>query len=80
MWPSAPASTNERPDTIELHAFAGAARTSFLQEDDGLTLGGPTRRTWFELDGETLRARSEGEFPGSRFAVVAHGGRVELIA
>jgi alpha-glucosidase len=80
MWPSAPASTNERPDTIELHAFAGAAGTSFLQEDDGLTLAGPTRRTWLDLDGETLRARSEGEFPGSRFAVVAHGGRVELIA
>jgi alpha-glucosidase len=79
MWPSAPPSTAERPDTIELHAFAGTG-TSFLQEDDGLTLDGPVRRTRFELDGTTLRATSEGDYPGSRFVVVAHGGDVELVA
>ena len=48
MWPSAPASTDERPDVIELHVFdASDAEThvSFLQEDDGLTLDGPARRT-----------------------------------
>jgi alpha-glucosidase len=78
MWPSAPASTNERPDVIELHAFAGEG-TSFLQEDDGLTLDGPTRRTRFELANGKLRAVSEGDFPGSRFEVVAHGGDVQRV-
>src|SRR4051794_26063722 len=60
MWPSAPASTDERPDVIELHAFVasdGGAHTSFLQEDDGLTLAGPVRRTRFELSGGSLLAR-----------------------
>jgi hypothetical protein len=36
------------------------------------------RRTRLELTGSTLRARSEGDFPGARFEVVAHGGDVEL--
>ncbi|WP_053227688.1 glycoside hydrolase family 31 protein [Solirubrobacter soli] len=78
-WPSAPPSTAERPDTIELHAFAGGDGTSFLQEDDGLTLEGPVRRTSLTLSGSTLRAVSEGDFPGSRFVVVGHGGDVQLV-
>jgi alpha-glucosidase len=73
MWPSAPPSTDERPDTIELHLFPasdGETHVSFLQEDDGLTLDGPTRRTRLELTGSTLRTTSEGAFAGARFTVV----------
>jgi alpha-glucosidase len=80
MWPSAPASTNDRPDTIELHVFVAGEETfaSFMQEDDGLTLNGPVKRTRFELTGGMLRARSEGDFAGARFEVVAHGGEVHF--
>ncbi len=73
MWPAAPASTDERPDVIELHVF-GASDTethvSFLQEDDGLTLEGPVRRTRLELTGSELSVTSEGDFPGARFEIV----------
>jgi hypothetical protein len=57
--------------------------TSFLQEDDGLTVGGPVRRTRFELTRNgadvTVRARSEGDYtPHARFELVAHGGDVQF--
>jgi alpha-glucosidase len=81
MWPSAPASTDERPDVIELHVFVPQAEgvfTSFLQEDDGLTLDGPVRRTRFEVTGSTVRASSDGDYAGARLEVVAHGGAVQL--
>ena len=81
MWPSAPASTDERPDTIELHVFVPEAEgvfTSFLQEDDGLTLDGPVRRTRFEVTGSIVRAGSDGDYAGARLEVVAHGGAVQL--
>jgi alpha-glucosidase len=78
MWPSAPPSTASRPDVIELHAFVPGSGTSTLVEDDGLTVGGPVRRTRLELSATTVRAVSEGDFAGARFEVVGHGGEVEL--
>jgi hypothetical protein len=41
-------------------------------------LNGPVKRTRFELTGGMLRARSEGDFAGARFEVVAHGGEVHF--
>ncbi|HEY6889906.1 MAG TPA: TIM-barrel domain-containing protein [Solirubrobacter sp.] len=82
MWRDAPPSTDARPDVIELHAFVPATDgtwTSFLQEDDGLTVGGPVRRTRFTLTREALHAESEGDYaPHARFELVAHGGEIQF--
>ena len=67
-------------DAIELHVFVPGRgqSTSFLQEDDGLTLDGAVRRTRFEVTGSIVRAGSDGDYAGARLEVVAHGGAVQL--
>jgi alpha-glucosidase len=88
MWPEAPASTaGHHPRAIELHLFvpdADGTRTSFLQEDDGLTfaaLDGACYRTTFEVTRRgrrvTVRADVDGdgypEFAREAFELVVHG-------
>ncbi|MFC4555245.1 TIM-barrel domain-containing protein [Georgenia faecalis] len=88
MWSEAPPTTaGYRPDVVELHLFvpgADGTRTSFLQEDDGLTFAaadGARYRTELEVTraGGRVRldARVDGdgfaEFAREAFRVVLHG-------
>jgi alpha-glucosidase len=85
MWPEAPPSTaGHHPSMIELHLFVPVAEgsyTSFLQEDDGLTVSGGFLRTTFEVTRTgsmiEVRAAVEGdgypEFARTAFELIVHG-------
>ncbi|MEE6295146.1 TIM-barrel domain-containing protein [Georgenia wangjunii] len=92
MWERAPASTDGyHPDVVELHLFVPAedgTRTSFLQEDDGLThaaAAGARYRTTFEVTRAgsrlTVRAGVTGdgfaEHAREAFRLVVHGAAVD---
>jgi alpha-glucosidase len=94
MWPDAPpAAGGHQPAAVELHLFvprADGTRTSFLQEDDGLTFAardGAYRRTTFTVtragDTVTLRAEVDGdgypEFAREAFSLVLHGAAPETV-
>ena len=93
-WPDAPpAAGGHQPAVVELHLFVPRAdeeRTSFLQEDDGLTFAardGARRRTTFTVARAggtvTLRAEVEGggypEFAREAFHLVLHGAAPEAV-
>jgi alpha-glucosidase len=85
MWPDAPPSTGRyHPCEIELHLFVPVAEgsySSFLQEDDGLTVSGGFVRTTFEVtrtaDRVEVHASVEGdgypEFQRTTFELIVHG-------
>jgi alpha-glucosidase len=86
LWPEAPPSTaGYHPSVIELHLFVpgeDGTQTSFLQEDDGLTIDGGFVRTTFTVTragtAVTVATSVEGdgypEFARERFDLVVHGG------
>jgi alpha-glucosidase len=85
MWPEAPPSTaGYHPSVIELHLFVPVAEgsySSFLQEDDGLTVSGGFVRTTFEVTRRgneiSVHASVEGDgypqFARTSFELIVHG-------